>query len=90
MEDNQLLLEYNERQECFHINTRDTYHGGRWDHELYSNGWHPICLIDKEVFLSSSYDRLISRLSCKGYSLDYVMDKIVDFLKNYGKKDKLN
>lgn len=75
----ELLIEYSEHQQCFHYNSRKK--DGRWEFELYSNGWVPICSITDDVLRSNKFNKLMTSLTMKGCSASHVKNSILTFLK---------
>lgn len=79
-----ILLEYNEKQKCFHNNFCDKT--GKFDHPLFSNNWKPICIIPEKFVTSrfdDGYDDLIQECMKNSYPFETVYSKIISFMAQH-------
>lgn len=80
MQEEKIILEYNETQHCFHNNF---FSGGKLDKPLFSFGWKPICLIPQKYAVPSKdngFDKLIESCVLHKLSFEDVYKKIIYFL----------
>ena len=72
------LLEYNEYQQCFHLNPFDEKRND-WEKPLFSNGYLPINIVQQDT-VNGNFLELIGSMTGKKYSFEKVSCIVLDYL----------
>lgn len=74
MENELVLLEYEESSGCFHYNTM--FNGGM-DYPIFSNGYRPVTIMNRRVAVDKGFHALICDVIRNRYPYKDVVEKVV-------------